>query len=309
MNLPFCKLCESLEATENSIPMTQKVKGVELTIKIDRSWCEKCQSDPQKLKKALSTLFNNAYREKEGLISTESIRSLRKSLGLNQRDFARLLGLGEITVARYESGFIPSKANSLRMQHLSTLDQVKNYYNDTKEQISERGQAKIENYIQTFVSIENGNREYDAERFFSLTRFFVEAAQKDQVPLYQTKLNKWMFYADFLAFKRYKQSITGSRYVRLSYGPVPNRYDYKYDINPYIKPIEEDEKIVYQLNESTFEEIMSPKEKDIAFKVYHLLKPMRSSEISEISHQEDAWVKTKPGDYVSYLHAKNLLID
>ncbi len=309
MNLPFCKLCESLKTTQGPVVLTQKVKGVEVTIKVDAAWCEKCQSDPQKLKKALTTLFNNAYREKEGLISTDAIRSLRKSMGLNQRDFARLLGLGEITVARYESGFIPSKANSLRMQHLSTLDQVKNYYKDTKAQISERGQAKIEHYIQTFVSIENGNREYEENRFFALTRFFVEAAEKDNIPLYQTKLNKWMFYADFLAFKRYQQSITGSRYIRLSYGPVPNRYDYKYDINPYIKPVEDDGKIIYQLSENAFYEVMTPREKDIAFKVYHLLKPMRSSEISEISHREDAWVKTPPGDYVSYLHAKNLLID
>lgn len=309
MNLPFCKLCESSDSSLKSIALTEKVKGVEITIQVDRAWCEKCQSDPQKLKKAISTLFNNAYREKEGLISTESIRQIRKTIGLNQRDFARLIGLGEITVARYESGFIPSRANSLRMQHLSSLDQVKNYYQDTKSEISERGQSKIEKYIQTFVSIENGNREYEAERFFALTRFFVEAAQADGVPLYQTKLNKWMFYADFLAFKRYQQSITGSRYVRLSYGPVPNRYDFKYDINPYVKPVEEDGKIIYQLSEAAFKEVMTPNERDIAFKVYHLLKPMRSSEISEISHQEDAWVKTPPGDYVSYLHAKNLLID
>jgi putative zinc finger/helix-turn-helix YgiT family protein len=309
MDLPFCKLCETLAPNDTHVTLTEKVKGVEITVNVDRAWCEKCQSDPQKLKKAISTLLNNAYREKEGLISTDSIRNIRKTIGLNQRDFARLLGLGEITVARYESGFIPSKANSLRMQHLSTLDQVKSYYQDTKSEISERGQAKIESYIQTFVSIENGNREYEAERFFALTRFFVEAAQNDEVPLYQTKLNKWMFYADFLAFKRYGQSITGSRYVRLSYGPVPNRYDFKYDINPYVKPVEDDGKIIYHLSSEKFQDVMTAKERDIAFKVYHLLKPMRSSEISEISHKEDAWVKTPPGDYVSYMHAKTLLID
>lgn len=309
MNLPFCQQCASADPSVQRLSLTEKVKGVDITIEVDRSWCEKCDSEPEKLKKALNTLFNNAYREKEGLISTEMIRQIRKTIGLNQRDFARLIGLGEITVARYESGFIPSRANSLRMQHLSSLDQVKKYYQDTKSEISERGQAKIEKYIQTFVSIENGNREYEAERFFALTRFFVESAQNDDVPLYQTKLNKWMFYADFLAYKRYQQSITGSRYVRLSYGPVPNRYDFKYDINPYVKPVEDEGKIVYQLSDETFQEVMTPNERDIAFKVYHLLKSMRSSEISEISHREDAWVKTPPGDYVSYFHAKNLLID
>ncbi|MEX2118413.1 MAG: Panacea domain-containing protein [Pirellulales bacterium] len=38
-----------------------------------------------------------------------------------------------------------------------------------------------------------------------------------------TKLNKLLFFADFLAYKRLKRSITGQEYVKLDNGPAPRR--------------------------------------------------------------------------------------
>lgn len=36
-----------------------------------------------------------------------------------------------------------------------------------------------------------------------------------------TKLNKSLFYADFLAYQKYGQSITGAAYIALEWGPAP----------------------------------------------------------------------------------------
>lgn len=38
-----------------------------------------------------------------------------------------------------------------------------------------------------------------------------------------TKLNKLLFYADFVAYRRYGKSITGQEYQALSQGPAPKR--------------------------------------------------------------------------------------
>src|SRR5207302_260927 len=39
----------------------------------------------------------------------------------------------------------------------------------------------------------------------------------------KTKLNKLLFYADFLAYQKTGQSITGEEYVKQPFGPVPAR--------------------------------------------------------------------------------------
>ena len=46
----------------------------------------------------------DALRQQVGLLSPERIRGNRESLGLTQRDFANLLGVGESTVSRWETG-------------------------------------------------------------------------------------------------------------------------------------------------------------------------------------------------------------
>jgi putative zinc finger/helix-turn-helix YgiT family protein len=44
------------------------------------------------------------YRRKQGLLSAEDIRAVRKRFGLTQRDLARLLRLGSNTISRWEAG-------------------------------------------------------------------------------------------------------------------------------------------------------------------------------------------------------------
>ncbi len=310
MNLPFCEQCQSARTSgQLTIPLERTVKGELIQLDIDTDLCTWCDANPKKLTRELRRLFNDAYRAKHDLVTTGEIKQTRQEFGLNQRDFARLIGLGEITVARYESGFIPSKANSLRIRQLNDLDRLKAYYKDTKDALSKRAVEKIERYIQTFVSIENGNRVYENERFFLLTALFVELANEKRIPMYVTKLNKYMFYADFLSFKRFATSITGSRYVRLSFGPVPNRYDYKYDMNPYIETRVEDDAILYYRTPRKLDlQPFTSHERSVIEEVFTLLHGMRSSEVSEMSHKEAAWVNTEPGEYVSYLHAKDLRI-
>ena len=48
--------------------------------------------------------ITDALRQQVGLLAPERIRGNRESLGLTQRDFANLLGVGESTVSRWETG-------------------------------------------------------------------------------------------------------------------------------------------------------------------------------------------------------------
>jgi HTH-type transcriptional regulator/antitoxin MqsA len=51
-------------------------------------------------------LASDVIRRDEGLLLTEQIRQLREGLGLSQRAFERLLGVGPKTVVRWEKGSV-----------------------------------------------------------------------------------------------------------------------------------------------------------------------------------------------------------
>lgn len=58
------------------------------------------------------------------------------------------------------------------------------------------------------------------EKLRELMLFVAERCQNDG-SFGVTKLNKVLFYADFLSFAKYGESITGISYNKLPYGPVP----------------------------------------------------------------------------------------
>ena len=43
--------------------------------------------------------------------------------------------------------------------------------------------------------------------------------------LHATKLNKLLYYLDFVYFRDHKKSVTGDVYIHQGYGPVPSRID------------------------------------------------------------------------------------
>lgn len=58
------------------------------------------------------------------------------------------------------------------------------------------------------------------ERLRELILYISQKSRHD-IKFSATKLNKILFYSDFVSFKTYGQPITGAQYMRLEYGPVP----------------------------------------------------------------------------------------
>lgn len=101
-----CLRCDSHEFTrqENAV-IEQEFKGEQLTVKAPAMVCTKCgwvtvgldQLDELRRRTA------DAYREKHGLLTSEQIRNYRKSLKMNQLDFAAFLRVGDASVKRWET--------------------------------------------------------------------------------------------------------------------------------------------------------------------------------------------------------------
>ena len=102
----ICAECGS-EMRRTDEPLIEKYRGVEISIDgIERHVCDSCGNDVMSAEMAtkLGRALVAGYAKSMGLLSPMEIREIRKSLGMNQRDFEELIGVSSPTVSRWETG-------------------------------------------------------------------------------------------------------------------------------------------------------------------------------------------------------------
>src|SRR3954463_2620346 len=111
-----------------------------------------------------------------------------------------------------------------------------------------------------------------------------------------TKLNKVLFFCDFLSYRAYGEPITGQRYFKLPFGPAPRA------LVPVVNELVEEEACI-KVRRSRFglpqETIFAKREanlevfrpRDIALAA-HVLRQLRDNdaqEVSDLSHEFIGW--------------------
>ena len=112
-----------------------------------------------------------------------------------------------------------------------------------------------------------------------------------------TKMNKLLFYADFIHYKKHGYGITGLTYKALSFGPVPDHWGTLYSSLSGI----EMEEFVYPSGQSGIrleaveknENVLSESELTTIEKVCKYFSEMSAGEISQTSHLEKGWIENK----------------
>ncbi|MCD6300051.1 MAG: SocA family protein, partial [Dehalococcoidales bacterium] len=120
---------------------------------------------------------------------------------------------------------------------------------------------------------------------------------------------------DFLHFKETSVSITGTQYVRLPYGPIPDNYEL---IIGTMQPelLDKDE-IEFDTEKGIVGEqftalvepdkgMFSETEIQVMNFVADTFRDYTSTGIKDKSHQETAYLKCEDGDIISYEYAKEL---
>jgi hypothetical protein len=127
-----------------------------------------------------------------------------------------------------------------------------------------------------------------------------------------TKLNKLLFYADFLAYLNFGQSITGQEYFKLPNGPAPRRW------LPIRRKMLEDGDIrlkqaefygfaqdkVIPLREPKLNGVFTAKEIALIDKIIETHKGKTASEISDESHDFVGWKLAKEKETIPYQVAR-----
>lgn len=132
LNSEACPSCGSeMKASVGNLKFV--VNGTEVNVPESPSLkCPKCKEIVLRLDEArkLRERAHDLYRKQFGLLSAEEIRSLRERLTLTQGELGQLLGLGQNTLSRWESG---RNVQSVAMDYLlrvvrdvpGTLDYLK----------------------------------------------------------------------------------------------------------------------------------------------------------------------------------------
>ena len=114
----YCPACER----EREIFLIRKdetypVKGEPITVRATVCLCAYCgeeimspEYDDDNLRKAYAK-----YRSLHGLLQPEEIKAIREQYGVSQVAFARIIGVDDKAIARYENGSLQDEATNDRI--------------------------------------------------------------------------------------------------------------------------------------------------------------------------------------------------
>lgn len=252
----------------------------------------------------------NQYRTKYGIPFPDDIRRIRLRYGLPASKMSRILGFGDNQYRLYENGDMPSETNGKILASIATTAVFKVFVENAKNQFPDDEYAKITKKIGDVANDEkaeyrdrlifgnNGRNVFNgyAAQSYDKLRSTVLYLIKGCGETYITKMNKMLFYADFISYKRYGRGMTGLSYRAIQHGPVPTRWDRVYSL---LDGIDNEERLlpsgicgyVLSSNDAPDMDCLSEEDKIILDEVIRTLGAMSASEISSLSHKEDAWIK------------------
>ena len=117
------------------------------------------------------------YRKRKGLLQPEEIRQIREQYGLSQKNFARLLGWGDITIHRYESGAIQDTVHNGFLSLIKDFDNFKKFFLENKNFMESEIVRKVEEKI---VEIEKAR---NSQTFDMLVRLSSTEKKESILPI------------------------------------------------------------------------------------------------------------------------------
>ena len=275
----------------------------------------------------------NQYRDKFNIPFPDEITRIREKYGLSAAKMSEILGLGINSYRQYEAGEMPSVANAkliqmvdepkifIEMVELSATldDKAKAKYKQKAQLLAEEKKRNIFNlnfkeYLlgNHLADIYSGYRNPNLEKFTEMVVYF-----SDKLSPFKTKMNKLLFYADFVMFKQSCFSISGVRYRAIDMCPVPNNFQ---SIFEYLSNNEEIDIDTIEFSNGYIGEqfkarndrkfnaaLFTDNELQTLEKVATVFKETSTSDIIKLSHLEEAWKNNEKGKgVISYEYAFEL---
>ena len=331
---PYCKKEVEYKIEKREL---KEFRGIEVNTFENVAICNECNQDlyVNKIEDENNERIYKIYREKANIIKAEDIVKLREKYDISQRELTAILGFGKMTINRYERGGLPTKSQSDYIKLLienedKFIEKVNEAYENNnitektykkivsegqEENISKkRVQENIRRYLKEVLNrkpdIYNGYKSLDLEKVENIISYIASKVKNLTI----TSLNKYLWYIDMLSFNKRAVAITGLTYQNQKFGPtiVYKKYDElsllddKYQREDIETENGNTTKIIS--NENFNLDKINDSEKEIIDIIIKLLKNKKVTDISEMSHREEGWKKTKRFEQISFEYATNLNI-
>jgi len=234
----------------------------------------------------------------------QRIAALRKMKGLSQDNLAKRVQISRPSLTQIELG--NRSVDVLELHKLSSvlefsLDEFMSEDFSVSSELmvrEEREPWKVEERISV--------PKLQVRKFKNILLYMLErCAGKPNVG--ETVLYKLLYFSDFNYYELYEEHLTGARYRKLSYGPVPQKLDAI--INQMIDNNQlQRVKTEYHgypqtrylpLEKANLAELRAS-EKEIIDRVIEQMSDWSASMISDYSHKDLPWEVTDDGKYISY---------
>lgn len=233
----------------------------------------------------------------------QRITELRKMKGLSQEDLAKDIKISRSSLAQIELGNRSVDIlELLRFSHVLefSLDEFLSKDFVIGEKIEQPETKKGKNEIRVSVP------SLQISKFKNILLYILErCAGKPNVG--ETVLYKLLYFSDFNYYELYEEHLTGARYRKLPYGPVPHKMDSiigqmiekgqlqrvktEYHGYPQTRYMPLEKADLTQLKAS---------EKEIIDKVIEQMSDWSASAISIYSHKDMPWLASKEGEEIEY---------
>ena len=252
----------------------------------------------------------NQYREKHGIPYLDEIVSLRERYGLSAAKMSVILGFGVNQYRLYEEGEVPNESNGKMIRSAMNpkvfLDLVKSSRNLLTEKDYEKISSRVKDVIdqskdwqdekwaverlyRTGRGMANGFAPQSTSRLKNLLLYVLE----QMGDTFQTKMNKVLFYIDFLSYRERGMAISGLAYKAIEFGPVPRRWDRVYsafdDVEQQVRLVQGQECLALLAGGKSNMSSFSAEEMAVIDEVCGKMKKMTSRMVSNMSHEEPMW--------------------
>lgn len=232
------------------------------------------------------------------------ISDLRKIKGLSQSDLSNRVDLSRSSITQIELG-----NRSLDTTELQKLSLVLGFSID--DLISDNFMVTdyeevINNNTLKESEIRDSIPKLEVNKFQNILLYILEkCAGKPNVG--ETVLYKLLYFSDFNYYELYEEHLTGAKYRKLPFGPVPQKIDVL--INQMINSgqIQRIKTEYYGLQQTRYIPLQKSRltelkasEKDVVDNVINQMSDWSASVISNYSHKDLPWLATKEGEEISY---------
>jgi transcriptional regulator with XRE-family HTH domain len=234
----------------------------------------------------------------------QRITELRKMKGLSQEDLAKSVKISRPSLAQIELG--NRSVDILELQKLSfilefSLDDFMSKDFSARQEVEGKEEKKAKKEEER-ISVPT----LQISKFKNVLLYILErCAGKPNVG--ETVLYKLLYFSDFNYYELYEEHLTGAKYRKLPYGPVPQKLDTiigqmiekgqlqrvktEYHGYPQTRYLPLEKADLTELRAS---------EKDVIDRVIEQMSDWSAAMLSNYSHGDKPWKASKDGEEINY---------